>query len=45
MLPVFWIDALMLACGGWLMHSDAGKTVNSKQYAVGRRPVSVSSKQ
>jgi MFS family permease len=23
MWPVFWIDALMLACGGWLMHNDA----------------------
>lgn len=31
MLPVFWIDALMLACGGWLMHSDAGKSVSSKR--------------
>lgn len=25
MLPVFWVDAIMLACGGWLMHGEAGK--------------------
>ena len=25
MWPVFWLDALMLACGGWLMHGDASK--------------------
>ena len=31
MFPVFWLDALMLACGGWLMHDDANKTVSSKQ--------------
>ena len=26
MWPVFWLDALMLAWGGWLMHRDAGKS-------------------
>jgi MFS family permease len=25
MVPVFWLDAAMLACGGWFMHHDAGR--------------------
>jgi MFS family permease len=28
-MPVYWLGALMLACGGWLMHQDARrKAVN-----------------
>jgi MFS family permease len=30
MFPVFWLDALMLAGGGWLMHNDARNAVNSE---------------
>lgn len=33
MVPVFWLDALLLACGGWLMWGDARK----KQAAAGGR--------
>ena len=25
MFPVFWVDAIMLAFGAWLMHGEAGK--------------------
>jgi len=33
MLPVFWLDAVMLSIGGWLMHREAGgagKTASPK---------------
>ena len=26
MLPVFWLDAIMLSIGGWLMHRESGGT-------------------
>ena len=28
-MPVYWLGALMLACGGWLMHSDARHRLKS----------------
>jgi len=27
-MPVYWIGALVLVCGGWLMASDARRTGN-----------------
>ncbi len=29
MLPVFWLDAVMLSIGGWLMHREAGGAAKS----------------
>lgn len=37
MLPVFWLDALMLSIGGWLMHREAGargKSTSAKSTAI-----------
>jgi MFS family permease len=36
-MPVYWLGALMLACGGWLMHGDARRRArNSDEIRVTR---------